>query len=136
MYHKNLLGTDIKPCSTNPMTGFYRNGFCATGDEDMGTHVVCALMTKAFLKFTKAQGNDLSTPQLPHFPGLKPGNKWCLCAHRWLEAYEAGKAPPVVFESTNEAALRIVPLAALKEHRYRPARSYTRRGRYTKRRNR
>jgi uncharacterized protein (DUF2237 family) len=136
MYHKNLLGTDVKPCSTNPMTGFYRNGLCATGDEDKGTHVVCSIMTKAFLKFTKSQGNDLSTPQLPYFSGLKPGNKWCLCAHRWLEAYEAGVAPPVVFESTNEAALRIVPLAALKEHRYRPARSYTRRGRYTKRRNR
>ena len=136
MYHKNLLGTDVKPCSTNPMTGFYRNGLCATGDEDTGTHVVCSIMTKAFLKFTKSRGNDLSTPQLPYFPGLRPGNKWCLCAHRWLEAYEAGVAPPVVFESTNEAALRIVPLAALKEHRYRPARSYTRRGRYTKRRNR
>jgi uncharacterized protein (DUF2237 family) len=127
MYHKNLLGTTIKPCSTSPMTGFYRNGFCATGDEDTGTHVVCSLMTKAFLKFTKSQGNDLSTPQLPYFPGLKPGNKWCLCAKRWLEAYEAGVAPPVIFESTNEAALRIVPLAALKEHRYRPAKSYTRR---------
>jgi hypothetical protein len=132
MYHKNLLGTDVKPCSTNPMTGFYRNGFCATGDEDTGTHVVCSLMTKAFLKFTKGQGNDLSTPQLPYFPGLKPGNKWCLCAHRWLEAYKAGVAPPVVFESTNEAALRIVPLAALKEYRYKPARSS--RGRTRRRR--
>jgi uncharacterized protein (DUF2237 family) len=132
MYHKNLLGTDVKPCSTNPMTGFYRNGFCATGDEDTGTHVVCSLMTKAFLKFTKSQGNDLSTPNLPYFPGLKPGNKWCLCAYRWLEAYKAGVAPPVVFESTNEAALRIVPLAALKEHRYRPVRSS--RGRTRRRR--
>ena len=113
---KNVLGGLLEPCSTEPMTGFYRDGCCNTGAGDFGVHVVCAQMTKAFLSYTRAQGNDLSTPMpMYNFPGLKPGDRWCLCAARWKEAYDDGVAPPVVLTATHEAALNTVPLKLLKE---------------------
>jgi uncharacterized protein (DUF2237 family) len=113
----NVLGTALLACSTEPMTGYYRDGCCNTGGGDMGVHVVCAQMTAEFLAFTKAQGNDLSTP-VPafQFPGLKPGDRWCLCAGRWQEALEAGVAPPVVLGATHAAALEHVNLSDLKDH--------------------
>lgn len=104
-------------CCTSPVTGFFRNGRCDTNEDDAGMHVVCAVLTEEFLEYTKSRGNDLSTPRPEWgFPGLKPGQKWCLCAARWLEAYQAGVAPPVVLEGTHEAALRVCPLEALKQH--------------------
>jgi uncharacterized protein len=113
----NVLGTPIHDCSHNPLTGFTRSGCCETGLEDRGSHTVCALMTAEFLVFSRSRGNDLSTPVLEYdFPGLQPGDQWCLCAARWLEAYGAGCAPHVVLEATNEKALDVIPLAALKEH--------------------
>ena len=114
---QNVLGTSLQPCSTDPMTGFYRDGCCHTGPEDLGVHVVCAEMTEEFLTFTKAQGNDLSTarPSL-NFPGLTHGDQWCLCAARWKEALAAGVAPPVVLAATHEKALQIVDLDDLKKH--------------------
>ncbi len=114
---KNVLGTPLQSCCTDPMTGFYRDGFCSTGYMDRGVHVVCAQVTESFLEYTKNQGNDLSTP-FPQFdfPGLKPGDKWCLCASRWKEAMEAGFAPPVVLEATHEKALEFVSLEQLKKH--------------------
>ncbi len=114
---QNVLGTLLQPCSTDPMTGFYRDGCCHTGSEDLGVHVVCAEMTEEFLAFTKAQGNDLSTarPSL-NFPGLTPGDQWCLCAARWKEALDAGAAPPVVLAATHEKALQIVDLDDLEAH--------------------
>ncbi|TVQ15110.1 MAG: DUF2237 domain-containing protein [Leptolyngbya sp. DLM2.Bin27] len=113
----NVLGTALTPCCTDPMTGFYRDGCCNTGAGDMGVHVVCAQMTAEFLAYTKAQGNDLSTP-VPafQFPGLKPGDRWCLCAARWQEALEDGVAPPVVLKATHAAALEHVNLADLKDN--------------------
>lgn len=96
------------------MTGFYRDGFCVTGPTDTGTHVVCAIMTADFLQFTKAEGNDLSTPRMG-FPGLVPGDRWCLCAIRWLAAYKAGVAPPVILQSTSAAVKRFVPLSVLRK---------------------
>lgn len=110
----NILGTELKNCSTNPMTGFFRDGHCRTRSDDAGRHVVCARMTAAFLDFTRSRGNDLSTP-LPayNFPGLKPGDRWCLCALRWKEAYEAGVAPPVIPEATHVRALDYIPLEIL-----------------------
>jgi hypothetical protein len=113
----NVLGGRLEPCSVEPRTGFYRDGCCNTGSEDLGLHVVCARMTAKFLAFSKAQGNDLSTPH-PElgFPGLKPGDRWCLCAGRWREALVAGVAPPVVLSATHEEALAVVPLEALKRH--------------------
>lgn len=114
---KNVLGTPLVPCSLDPKTGFYRDGCCHTGAGDMGVHVVCAEMTAAFLAFTRAQGNDLSTPVPAYqFPGLKPGDRWCLCASRWQEALEAGAAPPVILEATHAAALEYVSLAQLQQH--------------------
>lgn len=114
---RNALGGPLRTCSLDPKTGFYRDGCCSTGPEDLGSHTVCAVMTAAFLAFSRSRGNDLSTPRPQwNFPGLKPGDRWCLCAARWLEAYEAGMAPSVVLESTHERALDIVPLDALKEH--------------------
>lgn len=113
----NVLGGTLEPCSTDPMTGFYRDGCCTTGPQDRGRHTVCAVMTEAFLQFTKAQGNDLSTPRPEfNFPGLTPGDRWCLCAARWQEAVEAGIAPPVVLNATHEQALSIVDLDDLKAH--------------------
>lgn len=112
---ENVLGTALKSCCTDPMTGFYRDGICQTGPQDRGVHVVCARLTEAFLSYTKAQGNDLSTPQpMYNFPGLKPGDQWCLCAARWQEALEDGVAPLVVLESTHKAALQYVSLEDLK----------------------
>ncbi|MBW4482260.1 MAG: DUF2237 domain-containing protein [Tildeniella torsiva UHER 1998/13D] len=113
----NVLGTPLAPCCTSPMTGFYRDGCCNTGAGDMGVHVVCAQMTPEFLAFTKAQGNDLSTPMPDfQFPGLNPGDRWCLCAARWQEALEARVAPPVVLDATHAAAIEHVSLADLKDH--------------------
>lgn len=114
---KNVLGTPLEVCCLSPLTGFYRNGMCETGPDDRGVHVVCAQVTEEFLRFTKAQGNDLSTP-VPYFdfPGLKPGDRWCLCASRWQEALSAGVAPPIILESTHEAVLKYISLAQLQEH--------------------
>lgn len=114
---RNVLGNPLSICCTEPMTGFYRNGLCNTGAGDFGAHVVCAQMTEEFLVFTKARGNDLSTPMPAfQFPGLKPGDRWCLCASRWKEAFDAGVAPPVVLEATHASALEYVSLADLKQH--------------------
>jgi hypothetical protein len=113
----NVLGGPLVTCSTAPMTGFYRDGCCNTGPEDRGLHVVCAVMTAHFLAFSRERGNDLSTPRPEfRFAGLKPGDRWCLCAARWREADEEGVAPPVVLEATHEAALRIVTLERLMAH--------------------
>lgn len=112
---KNVLGTNLQLASTNPITGFYRNGYCKTGENDRGIHVVAAVLTKAFLEYSKAQGNDLITPNPAYgFVGLKPGNTWCLCAARWKQAYLAGVAPPVVLEATHSKALEYATLAELK----------------------
>lgn len=113
----NVLGTPLEDCSHDPLTGFFRDGCCRTAREDTGTHVVCARMTAEFLEFSVAQGNDLVTPRPEWgFPGLRPGDQWCLCALRWKEAAEAGVAPPVVLEATHEKALELVSLADLKYH--------------------
>ncbi|MEM1275423.1 MAG: DUF2237 domain-containing protein [Pseudomonadota bacterium] len=113
----NVLGEDLAPCSTDPMTGFYRNGCCDTSAQDHGSHTVCAVMTEEFLAFSKAAGNDLSTPRPEYgFAGLKPGDQWCLCAARFMQAYEVGLAPRVSLVSTHKRALDIVPLDALREH--------------------
>lgn len=114
---RNVLGEPLAPCSTRPLTGFYRDGGCATGPEDVGCHTVCAVMTAEFLAFSRRRGNDLSTP-LPEygFPGLAPGDRWCLCAARWQEALEAGAAPRVHLQATHEAALQYADLADLKRH--------------------
>lgn len=114
---KNVLGEELQVCSISPMTGFYRSGCCETGEEDVGSHTVCAVMTEDFLAFSKSRGNDLSTPALHFgFPGLIPGDRWCLCAARWQEALEAGFAPKVVLAATHEAALGVVSLSDLKQH--------------------
>jgi uncharacterized protein (DUF2237 family) len=114
---RNVLGGPLQPCNFDPNTGFFRDGHCHTCAQDHGSHTVCAIMTAEFLAFSKSRGNDLTTPMPQYeFPGLKPGDQWCLCAGRWLEAYEAGKAPRVDLDATNESALTIVPLEALQEH--------------------
>jgi uncharacterized protein (DUF2237 family) len=112
---KNVLGGRLEPCSVEPRTGFYRDGCCNTGPEDLGLHVVCARMTAEFLEFSRRTGNDLSTA-VPEFgfPGLKPGDRWCVCAGRWREAFEAGVAPRVVLSATHEEALAVVALDDLK----------------------
>jgi uncharacterized protein (DUF2237 family) len=113
---RNVLGGPLVPCSTSPRTGFFRDGCCNTGPEDHGLHVICAQVTAAFLAYSRNRGNDLSTPRPEFgFPGLKPGDRWCLCAGRWREAYEAGCAPSVILAATHEEALAVVPLAALRE---------------------
>lgn len=114
---RNVLGELLIACSTRPMTGFFRNGCCDTAPEDVGSHTVCVVLTDEFLQFSKSRGNDLSTP-LPDygFPGLKAGERWCLCAPRWAEALEAGKAPRVVLRATHEGALEYCTLADLKRH--------------------
>lgn len=110
----NVLGTRLAPCSREPMTGFYRNGCCDTGPEDRGRHTVCVIVSAEFLALSKYLGNDLTTPRPEfRFPGLKPGDRWCLCAARWLEAQQAGVAPLVVLEATHEAAFEIIPKDAL-----------------------
>src|SRR5437762_371666 len=114
---RNVLGGRLLPCSEDPVTGFFRNGCCDTSAEDVGSHTVCAVMTAEFLAFSKAQGNDLSTPMPQYgFAGLKPGDRWCLCAPRWQEAFEAGKAPRVVLRATHQGALDHCSLADLKRH--------------------
>jgi len=114
---RNVLGTELQRCSMDPVTGFFRDGCCRTGGGDVGVHVVCAQMTPEFLQFTRSRGNDLSTPHPEfQFPGLKPGDRWCLCASRWAEAVDAGVAPPVVLEATAEAALEFVDLETLQAH--------------------
>jgi uncharacterized protein (DUF2237 family) len=113
----NVLGGELKPCSLDPVTGFYRNGCCETGPHDLGLHTVCAVMTDEFLAFSKATGNDLSTPRPEFaFQGLKAGDRWCLCAGRWKEALDAGLAPPVVLEASHEEMLAIVTLGVLKDN--------------------
>jgi uncharacterized protein (DUF2237 family) len=113
----SVLGGELSPCGVDPMTGFYRNGCCDTGPEDYGMHTVCAVMTADFLEFSKRMGNDLSTPRPEYdFPGLKPGDRWCLCVQRWAEALEAGHAPQVVLQATHELALEYVSLDDLQRH--------------------
>ena len=113
----NVLGTPLVACSFDPLTGWYRDGCCHTDEHDAGSHVICARVTVGFLNFQVERGNDLITPRPEHrFPGLKPGDRWCVCALRWLEALEAGVAPPVVLEATHERALDLVPLELLKRH--------------------
>ena len=113
----NVLGEPLKDCGQTPLTGFFRNGCCDTSKEDFGMHTVCARMSSTFLEFSKSQGNDLSTPRPEFdFDGLQPGDRWCLCAARWQEAYEAGMAPEVFLESTHQATLKIVQLDNLQKH--------------------
>jgi uncharacterized protein (DUF2237 family) len=113
----NVLGGPLLPCNERPMTGFFRDGCCNTSEDDLGSHTICVVLTAEFLEFSKDSGNDLSTPRPEFdFPGLQPGQRWCLCAARWLQAFRADKAPQVSLNSTNQAALEIVPLAALKQH--------------------
>ncbi|MBE0638227.1 MAG: DUF2237 domain-containing protein [Bacteroidales bacterium] len=115
----NVFGTTLKPCSQRPVTGFYRDGICRTGEDDYGTHTVCAVMTEEFLRFSFDRGNDLITPMPQYrFPGLGPGDRWCLCALRWKEAFLAGVAPPVILEATNESTLRLIDLEDLVKHAY------------------
>lgn len=121
---QNILGTPLKSCCTQPMTGFFRDGYCRTIRADHGKHVVCAVITKTFISFTKSRGNDLTTPRPEcDFPGLKPGDKWCLCALRWREAHEAGVAPPLIPESTHAQLLKFVDEKTLKKYYAAPASS-------------
>ncbi len=114
---RNVLGGPLEPCSTDPVTGFYRDGACSCGPEDVGLHAVCAVVTTQFLEHQRRVGNDLTTPRPEWgFPGLVPGDRWCVVAVRWLQAYADGVAAPVVLASTNEAALAVVPIEALREH--------------------
>lgn len=113
----NVLGESLASCAEEPLTGFYRDGCCNTGPEDFGSHTICTRVTAAFLEFSRSAGNDLATPHLEFgFPGLRPGDQWCLCAARWQEALEAGAAPMVVLQATHAASLRVVKLADLKRH--------------------
>jgi uncharacterized protein len=113
----NVLGGPLEPCSTDPMTGYFRDGCCHTDEQDRGGHTVCARMTLKFLDFTRARGNDLVTPQPAHgFPGLRPGDQWCVCALRWEEARRAGAAPPVVLSATHHKALDIISIEDLSAH--------------------
>ena len=121
----NVLGEPLKPCSYDPRTGFFRDGCCNTGGMDRGRHTVCVRVTEEFLAFSLRQGNDLSTPRPDYgFPGLRPGDRWCLCAARWVQAFSAGVAPKVVLASTHRATLEIVPLEMLRAHAM-PGRSST-----------
>jgi uncharacterized protein (DUF2237 family) len=114
---RNVLGTELLPCSPDPLTGFYRNGCCDTGADDVGVHAVCAVMTEEFLAFSASVGNDLSTPHPEFgFPGLRPGDQWCLCADRWVQALDAGQAPRVVLESTHACVLEWATLEDLRRH--------------------
>lgn len=116
---KNVLGGILQSCSTDPMTGFFRTGDCQVTEEDFGNHGVCIVATTAFLAYSKSRGNDLSTPHPEYeFPGVKPGERWCLCSTRWQEALQDGMAPQVVLESTSSAALEFIGLTDLKEHAY------------------
>jgi len=121
---RNVFGEPLEPCSLAPLTGFYRDGCCETGPDDAGSHTVCAIMTEKFLRFSVSRGNDLVTPRPEYrFPGLKPGDRWCLCAARWEEARRVGVAPPVVLEATHEAALRVVELEELVGKAFREQKS-------------
>lgn len=114
---KNVYGNELITCSVKPMTGFYRTGCCETGPQDLGTHTVCAVMTQEFLEFTKARGNDLSTPIPAYdFPGLKPGDRWCLCVSRWMQAFHAGVAPRLILEASHEKTLEYVSLEELEQY--------------------
>ncbi|NKQ58579.1 DUF2237 domain-containing protein [Amycolatopsis sp. K13G38] len=114
---RNVLGGELEPCGTDPVTGFYRDGCCKTGLDDLGNHTVCAVVSKEFLEHSTKAGNDLVTPRTEFgFPGLQPGDRWCLCAARWQEAYEAGVAPPVMLAATHARALEVVDLDALRRH--------------------
>lgn len=113
----NVVGGELLPCSNAPLTGFFRDGCCSTGPEDLGSHTVCAVMTEEFLAFSLAAGNDLSTPRPEwQFAGLNPGDRWCVVAGRWRQSYEAGVAAPVVLASTNYRALEVIPIEVLTEH--------------------
>ena len=117
MAAKNVLGTDLEPCGLDPVTGFYRDGACTSGLEDRGSHTVCAVMSQEFLEHQRSIGNDLSTPMPPfRFPGLVPGDRWCVTARNWLRAHRDGVAAPVVLAATHELALEIIPLSVLQEH--------------------
>jgi uncharacterized protein (DUF2237 family) len=114
---RNVLGGELEPCGTDPMTGFFRDGCCNTGEQDIGSHTICAVVTAEFLEHQRSIGNDLSTPMPQYrFPGLNPGDRWCVTAPNWARAYNEGKAAPVVLAATNEAVLAIVPFAALEQH--------------------
>jgi uncharacterized protein len=114
---RNVLGGELESCGTEPVTGFYRDGTCTCGPEDVGLHGVCAVMTAEFLEHQRSVGNDLSTPRPEwQFPGLQPGDRWCVVAARWLQAYDDGVAAPVVLAATNERALEVIPLDVLREH--------------------
>jgi uncharacterized protein (DUF2237 family) len=115
----NVLGTELLPCSTQPLTGFFRDGHCNTCAEDQGSHTVCAVMNAEFLAYSKYVGNDLTTP-IPafNFPGLRPGDRWCLCASRFLQAHEEGCAPEVILEATHRRALEVVPIEVLRENQH------------------
>jgi uncharacterized protein (DUF2237 family) len=118
---KNVLGGQLLACSYDPVTGYFRDGCCNTDSTDLGNHTICARVTVEFLAFSRRQGNDLSLPMPQYrFAGLKPGDRWCVCAARWQEALEAGAAPPVVLEATHERALRVVPLEILMEYAWEP----------------
>ncbi len=116
----NVLGKPLKDCSCKPMTGYFRDGRCNTAPNDVGTHVVCAVVTKVFLEYSKSKGNDLITP-IPHwdFPGLKPGDKWCLCISRWKQAEKAGVAPQIDLEATNQVALKFVSMELLEKYEFK-----------------
>ncbi len=114
---RNVLGSELEPCGTDPLTGFYRDGCCSTGPEDLGSHTICAVVTAEFLEHQRSIGNDLSTPMPAYnFPGLRPGDRWCVTAVNWARAHNDGVAAPVVLASTNEAVLQVVPLSALRQH--------------------
>jgi uncharacterized protein (DUF2237 family) len=114
---RNVLGGELEPCGTEPLTGFHRDGRCSTGPQDVGSHTICAVVTAEFLEHQRNIGNDLSTPRPEYrFPGLEPGDRWCVTALNWARAYRDGVAAPVVLASTNEAVLQLVPLEALQEH--------------------
>jgi len=112
----NILNTKLQSCSFDPVTGYMRSGYCTYHPGDEGTHLVCARVTKEFLEYTRSMGNDLTTPT-KYFPGIKPGDKWCLCVHRWLQAYKAGVAPPIIFESSHSSILKYVPIKVLLPYR-------------------
>tara|TARA_Y100001933_G_C18825303_1_gene491066 strand:+ start:386 stop:748 length:363 start_codon:yes stop_codon:yes gene_type:complete len=117
---KNIFGEPLKSCCQSPITGYYRDGYCRSDQSDLGRHVVCAIVTKEFLNFSKERGNDLSTPQKQYlFPGLKEGDRWCLCVLRWKEAFDAGYAPMVDLEATNEITLKYVKIEDLIKHSYK-----------------
>lgn len=117
MSERNILGDELESCGTDPMTGYYRTGCCETGDDDLGNHSVCAVVTTEFLTQQRNEGNDLTTARPEFgFPGLTAGDRWCVCADRWLRAHEAGAAPPVVLAATHERATEVIPLEVLREH--------------------